>query len=1674
MKIKTKKNLLTVILSVVFAVLLTLGINLIIPENNVKTAEAAVSQPTLTFDPVKYYGSSTYYDSATYSSMSSSLPSYVTFSTSTDKITSSVTASGSDYRQNTILMMPVILNIDVPAYTVYKVEYTMSTVNTGPNGRLMGLVDGWQQGNPADYTYDGTTFSQTLGNPYISGNYFGNPYGKNKDGYGMVFYNDTAITKTMKAYTYYIVHIGHGGTNGVVYNQEFQFTDFEVKAEKIGAPTSTDTTPKLYDGTTKTFNFTYDSPAVSEYGTTLTYSTAYENITTTVEALNHSNITINASTYNCSNVGTAGTLTAVEAGIYKVKFDLTSAAKSAGIEWVNGGTATKTISFEIKRKAIPVPTVLNATTETYDTTLHQFKLKDYDASVMSVPNGGYTSNNGSSISWDSTVGSEMFKATDAAEYTVKFHLDSSNHVWSVGSAESASDQSKNIIIKTKELTVNTTPSASSNPNWGFGDTGSIEYTVTATGITSPNFVINVYYIKDGDVSTPLTAGINTATNSLDVSKIAATGKYTLCIELTSAAANRNYSIANNKFEMPFEIKSGGIDFSIINWTYKEDGGNALPLFAAGGVQEKIRYSQDKNGNPVKYFVSAEIPAGGYLKVDTSYNSNGYKDGFLTEKDGATFNGGCSAVGKYKTRVALISDSDHLFKTTANSDTFGGDDTKGWYEIEWEISKGKVDAGYLVSIENNLQYRTAGGSWQTYDPQNPPQFGSGAIEIRVDPTKYPAGVTKAEITVNDKNTAIGSYVAQVKFTYDSNYENEGNKSFTWQISAMAIEVDWTSDFWKDSSGDNVLDVNGAPYQIRVLNIKDDLKQFVEYKYYLADPSDPSIKGNYIGTGDAGLQDLISPPYNASSTNAVYIYVEAVIKSGVTQYRLVDNTGNTYPCNMLYKLGSTNTLVKVTMTETEMEYGGDKLTAGIIKMLDTGVNGDLDQSAYVEGIYVYDSANTNLGLLKDFDGTTAAVGQYTIHIKLNAAGESTYTLTPGAKHTFTIKPKAIPVPTVNEITFNNTFINFADYLGGSYNDYKDIIKLGGTIDGVKNANTAYTATLTLLDSNYCWSYGTDKTQTKISLADGEAYTVSGDDVVATYDWKINPYVLDVNNWNLSGKEGAVYNIPADLLSGLDVNINYLYHTDKAGSPLENGSALKLGSTYFVKAELIGADAGNFVFKDSGTTVSDFAQYKIPQSGVAAAFGKVRDFITMTWMGLPIWAWMLIALAILILLIIIIVVACKKRKSKEEREAIKAAKEEEKQRREEERRQKEEEREEEKRRREEERAEEKRRRDEEREEERRRREEEREAAKAKQEAELELAKAKQEAELARIKAEAAAASAMPAAAMAATALAQPQAQAQPQQVQQPVQQVQQVPVADNSAIAKLEAEIAMLRAENKAQQQAQQNNNAQPQQNYNAQPAADPTALARIEARLDAMQAEQRAKAAMQQPMMQMPMQMPMMPQMPMQMPMYGPMPYGGNGGMGGNGGSMNDPVMVAELTRLKAESEAHMRVELERARTETERAKADAEIAKVRAESGRYQQPQQAMYPQAPVQYAQAPTAAPVQPQAQAVQPVIQQVPVAAQANAAEGNFSAADVGAIVASMMKSMGGRKPREQKTVIEAETQPVASTTPTVYPPDAVITTTTMVDTTKKPNQSQRITREDDGRLFDIDGFYDTFDENK
>ena len=1540
-KFKTK-NLLFTALLLAFSVLIAVSVYFMLPRK-FKTANAAVALNS------SVYNSTFIGQHCVLGNNNSRV--YSDFSTTINPSLSQINHSGNSFhitkeleRYSIASYIQFTADIVVPANTEYQVEYsyelTLDRVSAITTGEANCVIELFYFGNSANGGTDQSAsivynVLGTSGSPYsVNGYSTDMPDHKALKGTlpAITYKNTTNTDQTFTAYFGYFGGSGRtGGPTALISATYDLVMDEKVTAEK--AVVTVDKNSDVYNPLGNNFVFSYDQSKIE------LKSVDYTDFAGTTSNLYNGSGT--------SPINSLGNCTLIGAGTYKFEFDIIN-----GSVWdtVTNDQTPKTITVTVNRKAIAVPTIQN-NNQTYKASVCEFGLTGYDSTLMSV--ASYVSNNGSTITWDGTT--KKFKATDAAEYTVAFHMDSINHVWLTDAGtESSTDQAKKITIEKKEITINTTPASGTNPSWGLGDTGDITINATATGITNPDFVLDIYYVKDGTTS-PLTLGIDTTTNKLDVSQITSTGKYKLCIELTSAASNKNYSIASGKFEMPFEIKSGGIDFSVINWQYAEDGGNMQDLFASG-VQNVIRYKQDASGAVVKYIIGAIIPAGGYLSIDTSYNSGGYTNGFYTTKDGATYNSGCSAVGKYKTRIALKTDADHLFKNDAANKygTFGGDDTSGWYEIEWEISKGKVDASYLSNLKDNLQYRTAGGAWQTYDPANPPQFGKGAIEIRLDPSKYPAGVTNASITVNDKNTAIGSYTAQVTLTYDPNYVNEGTQSFTWEISAQVIEVDWTSDFWKDGSGNNVLDGNNVPYQIKVLNIPDNLKQYIEYKYYIADASDPSVRGMYIGTGDQGLQDLTSPPYNASSTNAVYVYVEAVIKSGVTQYKLSDTTGNAYDCSILYRLGSTNTLVNVTQSVTEMEYGDGALTEGIFTLYDTGIGGDLDKTTYLDGIYVYDAKGTNLGLLSGFDGTKADAGLYTIEIKLNAAGENTYTLAPGSKYKFEIKPKAIDVPTVSEIVFDNTYINLADKLGGSYGTYKDIIKLGGTYDGVKNANTPYVATLTLTNANYCWSYPTTSTPSKhparITLTDGESYTVTGDETVATYNWKINPYVLSASGWNLKGKDGATYDIPAGLTEGLDVGINYAYRTDKASNPIEE-VILKGGSTFFVTAQLTGADANNFVFEDSNATTSGFATYKVPQSGAMAAFGSIKDFMTKTWLGLPIWAWFLIGLAVLILLIIIIVVAAKRRKTKEERAEKKAAKQAAK--------------EEAEARKEAERA---------------RLESEREAERMRLESQREIEKMRAEAEAAKAKAEA-------------------------------------------------EAEIAKMRA------QAQM-----------AQPMAMPQQMP--------MQQPQMQQYAQQQAM---PQQMPQPVPQPqyVQQPVYGPMPQSGG-----------------DLAELKAEFKKMREEQRSDVKLENELLKLRLDVKADNSASGRYQQApafvQQPVYPQMSAFGSQ-----PVYPQ----MPVFPQIQQQSGVNS-DDSALAEKFGIMMAAMMRSIGATaqaasvpqiKEEAQPQVIQTETAPV--TQPAVYPPDAVITTTTTVDTTKNQVKSQSREESERDRFFDIDGFYDKFE---
>ena len=82
-----------------------------------------------------------------------------------------------------------------------------------------------------------------------------------------------------------------------------------------------------------------------------------------------------------------------------------------------------------------------------------------------------------------------------------------------------------------------------------------------------------------------------------------------------------------------------------------------------------------------------------------------------------------------------------------------------------------------------------------------------------------------------------------------------------------------------------------------------------------------------------------------------------------------------------------------------------------------------------------------------------------------------------------------------------------------------------------------------------------------------------------------------------------------------------------------------------------------------------------------------------------------------------------------------------------------------------------------------------------------------------------------------------------------------------------------------------------------------------------------------------------------------------------------------------------------------------------------------------------------------------------------------IGALAVSIWKNMKNGGAAEKPTeLLQEQSGNVTVNTPTVYPPDAVITTTTTVDTTKaKPEPVSR----DSERNFDVDGFYDAFDMN-
>ncbi|MDE7454196.1 MAG: hypothetical protein K2N22_07310, partial [Clostridia bacterium] len=314
---------------------------------------------------------------------------------------------------------------------------------------------------------------------------------------------------------------------------------------------------------------------------------------------------------------------------------------------------------------------------------------------------------------------------------------------------------------------------------------------------------------------------------------------------------------------------------------------------------------------------------------------------------------------------------------------------------------------------------------------------------------------------------------------------------------------------------------------------------------------------------------------------------------------------------------------------------------------------------------------------------------------------------------------------------------------------------------------------------------------------------------------------------------------------------------------------------------------------------------------------------------------------------------------------------------------------------------------EEEKQRREEEREAERQRREDERRLQQEKLEAEreLAKAKQEAELEKirAQAQAGMVGAGMATMAVQQQPAQ-QIPPQPVQQVQSVDNELLKEMTRQMAELRADNKATQaqlQAMQNNQQQ------AMPAP--------------MQYQQ---SMYQQPMY------PQYQQMPMQMPMPN---YGGG----------ND----VALARLEAQLNA-MQAE-QRARYDAEQR---IELAAMRAESHVDRDSRHSVDLAAMREHINGHNYNRIPDYSVPAQPAYNQL------------NSMDMMGALVAATLRNMANGELAATQSVPELPQKTETATPAAKYPSDAVITTTTTVDTTK----NKPIRRDEN---FDVDGFYDNFE---
>ena len=574
MKIKRKTFWGGIIATLGMCAALTFGAVFSASNNNMVSAEAAVNQPTISFGTIKY-ASGAMNVSCDYSSMSTSIAG----------LSASASGGGSGSFTFTIstanigfvaAAAPVILEITVPAYTVYTIKYdTAFSYGNSNSGKTNCFYDQWSAIEPTSFPLYTWKYISPSGITDWVGKYHADSVdyviGQHPQGHGLVLENNTATDKQITRYAFYSAHADSANLPN---DQVFAISNFKVTAAKIAAPTTTDTAAKTYDGTDKTFSFKYDTPKITDYDSNITYSYAYNNIETTVDAVDGKSNQISASTYDLSAAAVNRTLTAKEAGTYTVKFKLKQSAITGGIAWSDGSTtAEKTLTFKIDPKQIDKP-------EDLETTYNG------DKQLLSTLAAGKSWYDNTIYSDSNILNVSKSDFTDANEsgYSVTAEIVSPDYEWANSATDSSATRSFKVKVKKKKLTV------SFETNSGlkvakFADENEI-YTRDKND-ADKNPVLTTKYSQSGTLSDP-----STGKNAPD-----STGNWYAYAVLTTDPTKCNYYV---DAKQQFSVDKTAVPYPTLNGTGSKEYDGTKQTFTFTGFDSTKMKAPDLPAGAVSF------------------------------------------------------------------------------------------------------------------------------------------------------------------------------------------------------------------------------------------------------------------------------------------------------------------------------------------------------------------------------------------------------------------------------------------------------------------------------------------------------------------------------------------------------------------------------------------------------------------------------------------------------------------------------------------------------------------------------------------------------------------------------------------------------------------------------------------------------------------------------------------------------------------------------------------------------------------------------------------------------------------------------------------------------------------------------------------------------------------